>query len=90
MSTLLTPDELVLPPNAPVFHMFFTGSLRFQGLKCSTSPTSGTTDSLVRGDFALKCVQRSILVILTAGARSVDPPAFIVTPGLAVILLTGT
>jgi hypothetical protein len=30
-------------------------SQRLQGLECGSSPTSGTTFSLVRGDFALTC-----------------------------------
>ena len=35
----------------------FAGSPCLQGLECSSSPTSGTTFSLVRGDFVLTCVQ---------------------------------
>lgn len=35
----------------------FAGSQCLQGLECGSSPTSGTTSSLVRGDFALTCVQ---------------------------------
>ena len=33
------------------------GSQCLQGPECGSSPTSGTTYSLVRGDFALTCVQ---------------------------------
>ena len=35
----------------------FGNSQCCQGPECSSSPTSGTTYSLVRGDFALTCVQ---------------------------------
>ena len=42
-----------LPLNAHVF----ASSPCFQGPECGSSPTSGTTDRLVRGDFALACVQ---------------------------------
>jgi hypothetical protein len=35
----------------------FGSSQYLQGLECGSSPTSGTTFSLVRGDFALTCVQ---------------------------------
>lgn len=33
----------------------FWNSQCLQGLECDSSPTSGTTFSLVRGDFALTC-----------------------------------
>ena len=33
------------------------GSQCLRGRECSSSPTSGTTFSLVRGEFALTCVQ---------------------------------
>ena len=48
----------------------FAGSQCFQGWECSSSPTSGTTYRLVRGDLALTCVQSLILVALTAGSRA--------------------
>ncbi|MDQ0769326.1 hypothetical protein QF031_002075 [Pseudarthrobacter defluvii] len=35
----------------------FAGLQCLQGLESGSSPTSGTTDRLVRGDFALTCVQ---------------------------------
>jgi hypothetical protein len=40
----------------------------FQGQECSSSPTSGTVFSLVRGEFALTCVQNLIRVALTGWA----------------------
>ncbi|VXC21249.1 hypothetical protein ARTHRO9AX_220248 [Arthrobacter sp. 9AX] len=39
------------------FPYVFAGSQYFQGRECSSSPTSGTTNCLVRGDFAWTCVQ---------------------------------
>lgn len=50
------------------------GAQRLEGLKCSSSPTSGTRDPLVRGDFALTCVQSLWWRPSDASARAVAWP----------------
>jgi hypothetical protein len=49
----------------------FRSSQSLQGLECGSSPTSGTRDQLVRGDFALTCVQSLWWRPSDAGARAV-------------------
>lgn len=64
MSTLFVSECLVAPANCFGFRIFCRFVV-FVREGCSSSPTSGTTFTLVRGDFALTSVQSLIFVALT-------------------------